>query len=136
MSMKSFLTGFLSVRQKSARGGRGLTVTVGLRAAARRRAAAAASPPAPPAVTPAAANAVAQPSLIAGRSDGATDGRVDRRWTLPRGPPGGEDGYALERRRAAAALDRRRSGDDDDDAGHGSVGLAKSTGGSSGSSGS
>jgi len=64
------------VRQKRARGGRGLTLTVGLRAIALRLAAAES-----PAVTPAAARAVAHPSLIGGRSpvDGATDGRVDRR---------------------------------------------------------
>jgi len=80
--MNSLRTGFLSVRQNKARGGRGLRLTVGLRAFALRRAAAES-----PAVTPAAARAVAQPSLIGGRSpaDGATDGRVDRRLTLPRG---------------------------------------------------
>jgi len=111
MSMKSLRTGFLSVRQKRARGGRGFRATVGLRAFTLRFAAAS------PAVTPAAARAVAQPSLIGGRSpvDGATDGRVDLRWTLPRGgapDPGGEDGRDPERVRAAALERRRRSGDD------------------------
>jgi len=71
MSMNSFRTGFLSVRQNRARGGRGFRLTVGLRMLAFRLAAAE-SP-----VTPAAARAVAHPSLIGGRSpaDGATDGR-------------------------------------------------------------
>ena len=70
------------MRQKSALGGRGFRLTVGLRKFALRLAAAES-----PGVTPAAASAVAQPSLIRGRSpaDGATDGLVDRRWTLPRG---------------------------------------------------
>ena len=93
--MKSFLIGFLSVRQKRARGGLGFTATMAFLALAFLLAAATAG-----SATTAAARAVAHPALIglSPSPEGLIDGLVVLRccdsdgWREGRGlppPPGG-----------------------------------------------